>query len=172
MPMTDSLVGLITNVIVSRSCGCERTGADTHIHEQVRRGGGLAAHGAGWRRVCWRGGRMSLTHSTRGAAQAARAVCGRRAIATAARRAPTVPRAPTATGCLISHYNLRARFLPSLLPRFVLRIIECIPLAPPPCAPSAAQIIAVCNYAAAAARCRCAARRLATSRVEWPERRI
>lgn len=41
-------------------------------------------------------------------------------------------RAPTATGCLISHYNLRARFLPLLLPRFVLRIIECIPLAPPP----------------------------------------
>lgn len=40
-------------------------------------------------------------------------------------------RAPTATGCLISHYNLRAaRFLPLLLPRFVLRIIECIPLAP------------------------------------------
>ncbi|CAH2267641.1 jg16932 [Pararge aegeria aegeria] len=65
--------------------------------------------------------------------------------------APTVPRAPTATGCLISHYNLRARFLPSLLPRFVLRIIECIPLAPrPPCALSAAQIIAVCNYALAA----------------------
>lgn len=45
--------------------------------------------------------------------------------------APTAPRAPTATGCLISHYNLRAaRFLPLLLPRFVLRIIECIPLAP------------------------------------------
>lgn len=36
---------------------------------------------------------------------------------------------------LISHYNLRAaRFLPLLLPRFVLRIIECIPLAPAPAA--------------------------------------
>lgn len=77
---------------------------------------------------------MSLTHYTRDgarAAQAARAVCVRRATPTAARRPPPHDAAPTATGCLISHYNLRAaRFLPLLLPRFVLRIIECIPLAP------------------------------------------
>lgn len=77
---------------------------------------------------------MSLTHYTRDdarAAQAARAVCMRRATPTAARRPPPHDAAPTATGCLISHYNLRAaRFLPLLLPRFVLRIIECIPLAP------------------------------------------
>lgn len=77
---------------------------------------------------------MSLTHYTRDgarAAQAARAVCVRRATPTAARRPPPHNAAPTATGCLISHYNLRAaRFLPLLLPRFVLRIIECIPLAP------------------------------------------
>lgn len=77
---------------------------------------------------------MSLTHNTRDgarAAQAARAVCVRRATPTAARRPPPHDAAPTATGCLISHYNLRAaRFLPLLLPRFVLRIIECIPLAP------------------------------------------
>lgn len=74
-----------------------------------------------------------VTHSqhSRGAAQAARAVCVRRATATAARRPPPHDGAPTATGCLISHYNLRvARFLPLLLPRFVLRIIECIPLTP------------------------------------------
>ncbi|CAG9585621.1 unnamed protein product [Danaus chrysippus] len=82
---------------------------------------------------------MTLTHNTR-EAQAARA-CVRRAT-TAVHRPP--PLFPTATGCLISHYNLRARFLPSL-PRFVLRIIECIPLARPPCAVSAAQIIATRN---------------------------
>lgn len=76
-------------------------------------------------------GSAHVTHNTPGAAQAARAVCVRRAIATAARRPPPHHERPTATGCLISHYNLRAaRFLPLLLPRFVLRIIECIPLAP------------------------------------------
>lgn len=98
----------------------------THIHEQVRWGRALAAHGAG----CWR---MSHTHSTREARRRRRrgwlAQCAGRPRLT--REAPTAPRAPTATGCLISHYNLRAaRFLPLLLPRFVLRIIECIPLAP------------------------------------------
>ncbi|GBP54603.1 hypothetical protein EVAR_33072_1 [Eumeta japonica] len=74
------------------------------------------------------------THSRRGAwRRSARTVSARGAAPTAARgsgRPPPHP-APTATGCLISHYNLRvARFLPLLLPRFVLRIIECIPLAP------------------------------------------
>lgn len=74
--------------------------------------------------------RMSQSQHSRSAAQAARAVCWRPASATAA-PSPPPHRAPTATGCLISHYNLRAaRFLPLLLPRFVLRIIECIPLAP------------------------------------------
>lgn len=86
---------------------------------------------------------VTLTHGTRGGGARScgvrrRAACGvrRRAVcvpaasATAA-PAPTRHAAPTATGCLISHYNLRvARFLPLLLPRFVLRIIECIPLAP------------------------------------------
>lgn len=69
---------------------------------------------------------VSVTHSTRGARRR------RRGRSAGERTLPSPPRrAPTATGCLISHYNLRAaRFLPLLLPRFVLRIIECIPLAP------------------------------------------
>lgn len=67
------------------------------------------------------------TLARRGAGGAARAVCGRDCRTTPG---PHL-QAPTATGCLISHYNLRAaRFLPLLLPRFILRIIECIPLAP------------------------------------------
>lgn len=102
--------------------------ARTHIHEQVRRGGGLPAHGAVGG-GCWR---MSHSHYTREARRRRR---GRSACAERARLPRAGPhrttRAPTATGCLISHYNLRvARFLPLLLPRFVLRIIECIPLAP------------------------------------------
>lgn len=72
------------------------------------------------------------THNTREARRRRR---GRSACAERPRLPRAGPhrttRAPTATGCLISHYNLRAaRFLPLLLPRFVLRIIECIPLAP------------------------------------------
>lgn len=82
-----------------------------------------------WRRRWWR---MSHTHNTHEARRRRR---GRSACAERARLPRDgphrTPRAPTATGCLISHYNLRAaRFLPLLLPRFVLRIIECIPLAP------------------------------------------
>lgn len=94
----------------------------THIHEQVRRGS-LAAHG--WRR------RMS-THSRALGVGAG----GAGGLRPRLPRSPPHHSAPTAT-VLISHYNLRAaRFLPLLLPRFVLRIIECIPLAPPPCEPA------------------------------------
>lgn len=81
-----------------------------------------------WRRVL-----AHVTHSqhSRGGAGGAGGAFSVRRWPRLTREAPTAPRAPTATGCLISHYNLRAaRFLPLLLPRFVLRIIECIPLAP------------------------------------------
>lgn len=74
-------------------------------------------------------------HNTRYTHEARRRRRGRSACAERARLPHAGPhfttQTPTATGCLISHYNLRAaRFLPLLLPRFVLRIIECIPLAP------------------------------------------
>lgn len=109
---------------------------------------------------------LHVTHSqnTREAGGGRRRTTGReararrrgRSVCTEPARLPTSPhrttRAPTAT-VLVSHYNLRAAcFLPLLLPRFVLRIIECIPLAPPPCERAPAQIIAACNYVVAAHR--------------------
>ncbi|CAF4774389.1 unnamed protein product [Pieris macdunnoughi] len=58
----------------------------------------------------------------------ARAVCVRRASATAGpRRTARPPPLPAASFLTIICVF---RFLPLLLPRFVLRIIECIPLAP------------------------------------------
>ena len=102
-------------------------GSCTHIHEQVRRGG---APCRSWR---WRRVLAHVTHSqhSRASAQAARVARSQCAGRSTDARPPPHHKPPPATGCLISHYNLRAaRFLPLLLPRFVLRIIECIPLAP------------------------------------------
>lgn len=90
-----------------------------------------------------------VTHSqhSRGAAQAARAVCVRRATATAALRPPPhhePPPLPAASFLTIicvllvfyHHYSLVLFYVLSSASRSHR----------PPCAPSAAQIIAACNY--------------------------